>query len=272
MKTRLDAFLVANGHVSSREKAKTLIAAGAVTVNGKVAVKAAQAVAAEDTVVCDTKVLRFVGRGGEKLEKALSMLDVPVADCTAMDVGASTGGFTDCLLQAGAKKVFAIDVGTDQLHPSLRADERVVVLEQTDVRDARLRDVLPAGGVDICVVDVSFISLRQVLPAVVPYLREGARVVTLIKPQFEAGKAAIGKRGVVKDPRVHRQVLAALCDWFAENRWQVMSLSFSPIVGGEGNIEFLAVLVYSDTEPTAFPMSNIQKAVEEAHTALKKGR
>ena len=272
MKTRLDAFLVANGHVGSREKAKTLIAAGAVTVNGKVTEKAAQTVSAEDAVVCDTTVLRYVGRGGKKLEKALSMLDMAVTACTAMDVGASTGGFTDCLLQAGAKKVFAIDVGTDQLHPSLRADERVVVLEQTDVRDTRLLNVLPVGGVDICVVDVSFISLRQVLPAIVPYLHDGARVIVLIKPQFEAGKAAVGKHGVVKEPRTHRQVLSALCDWFAENCWQVSALSYSPIVGGEGNIEFLAVLVYSDTEPTVFPMTAIQETVEKAHTVLKKGR
>ena len=266
---RLDAFLVAAGYVSGREKAKMLIENGMVTVNGKPAKKASMTVSAADAVVCDTTLLRFVGRGGYKLEKALALSNRDFSGCVAMDVGASTGGFTDCLLQAGAKRVFSIDVGTDQLHPSLRSDPRVTVLENTDVRDERLKTVISPQSVDVCVIDVSFISLRAVLPSVLPFLKTDAVIITLIKPQFEAGKAAVGKRGVVKDAKVHRRVLEELSVFFGELGLSTEALDFSPVTGGEGNIEFLAVLVYNHTKPPAMTVLSARDVVKKAHETLK---
>lgn len=271
-KVRLDALLVNKGFVSGREKAKELIENGAVTVNGKTVTKASAKVSADSVITCDTTSIRFVGRGGFKLEKALFISGVDVNGAVAMDVGASTGGFTDCLLQAGAKTVYAIDVGTDQLHPSLREDSRVVVLEGTDVRSPALQTVIPANSVDVCAVDVSFISLTQVLPAATPFLKDGATLLCLIKPQFEAGKSAVGKKGVVRDTKVHRRVLESLCVFFSENHFSVKTLDFSPITGGEGNIEFLAVLVYSNTKPCAPLPISVNEVVEAAHNTLRKGR
>ena len=266
---RLDALLVAKGYVSGREKAKELIEAGAVTVDGKTIVKASARFDESVVLECDTSSIRFVGRGGFKLEKALQMSGMSCVGTVGMDVGASTGGFTDCLLQAGAEHVYAIDVGTDQLHPSLRADARVSVLEGTDVRSPSLKDTIAANSVDVCAVDVSFISLQQVLPAVLPFLKDEAVVLCLIKPQFEAGKSAVGKRGVVRDKKVHCTVLETLCGFFAQIGLAVRQLDFSPITGGEGNIEFLAVLVYSNTKASPIP---VREVVERAHVTLKKRR
>ena len=267
---RLDALLVAKGYVSGREKAKELIENGAVTVSGKVVQKASLKVPCDSDITCDTTSVRFVGRGGFKLEKALVVSGVNVNGAVAMDVGASTGGFTDCLLQAGAETVYAIDVGTDQLHPALREDARVVVLEGTDVRSPLLQATIPAGSVDVCAVDVSFISLTHVLPAVLPFLKDGATVLCLVKPQFEAGKSGIGKKGVVRDAKVHRRVLEELCLFFSQTALSVQALDFSPITGGEGNIEFLAALVYSNTKAcTPLPVS-VKDVVETAHKMLKR--
>ncbi len=267
---RLDALLVAKGFVSGREKAKELIENGAVTVDGKSVTKASSKCSCDSEIVCDTTSVRFVGRGGFKLEKALSVSGVDVKDAVAMDVGASTGGFTDCLLQSGAAKVYAIDVGTDQLHPSLREDTRVVVLEGTDVRSPALQEKIVAASVDVCAIDVSFISLTRVLPAVLPFLKDGAMVLCLIKPQFEAGKSAVGKKGVVRDAKVHRRVLEDLCVFFNESSLSVQALDFSPITGGEGNIEFLAALVYSKTKaPAPLPVS-VKDVVDAAHRMLKR--
>ncbi len=269
-KMRLDALLVEKGLVSGREKAKELIENGAVTVNGKTVTKASKKVDEDSAVTCDTTSIRFVGRGGFKLEKALAISGCDVKGVVAMDIGASTGGFTDCLLQAGAAKVYAIDVGTDQLHPSLRSDARVTVLEGTDVRSSALQAVISAQSVDVCAVDVSFISLTQVLPATLPFLKDGATVLCLIKPQFEAGKSAIGKNGVVRDAKVHRRVLESLCMFFSENNLSIQALDFSPITGGEGNIEFLAALVYSNTKPCRPLPLSVKDVVDAAHTTLKK--
>ncbi len=265
---RLDAYLVETGRVSGRERAKELIKAGAVTVNGRPVVKAATKITADDTVECDTSSLRFVSRGGLKLEKALLMSDIPVTGLTALDVGASTGGFTDCLLKAGASRVYAVDVGTDQLHPTLRQDPRVVSLEGTDIRSEAVSLHIPDHTVDLCAIDVSFISLRLILPAVRRFLKPGATILCLIKPQFEAGRQAVGKRGVVRDRRVHQTVLTSLCEFFAEQSLSVKEMDFSPVTGGEGNIEFLAVLVYSDTNvaPTAI---SVRELVDRAHQQLK---
>lgn len=268
---RLDAFLVAKGYVSGREKAKELIENGAVTVNGKTVLKAAAKVTEDSSIVCDTSSIRFVGRGGLKLEKALQISGLDVTGMVAMDVGASTGGFTDCLLQEGAAIVYAIDVGTDQLHPSLRADKRVTVLEDTDIRSDALHKVIAAGSVDVCAVDVSFISLQQVLPFILPFLKPNATLLCLIKPQFEAGKAGIGKHGVVRDKKVHHTVLESLCTYFGSLGLTIQALTYSPVTGGKGNIEFLIVLVYSNTKALTVTPVAVREIVEKAHQAFKKG-
>lgn len=239
---RLDTYLVTAGYASGREKAKELLATGQVTVNGKAVVKAAHRVGPTDVVLCAAPPPRYVGRGGLKLEKAISAADLTLTGVTAMDVGASTGGFTDCMLQNGVAHVYAVDVGHDQLHPALREDERVTVLEGTDIRSETLAQTVAAGSVAVCSVDVSFVPLGRILPAVLPYLASDATLICLIKPQFEAGKAAIGKHGVVKDRAVHRRVLAEQLDRFTALGLSVVWMGHSPITGGEGNIEYLAVL------------------------------
>ncbi len=240
---RLDQRLVALGLASGRDKAKELILGGQVTVDGRVVKKPAAAVAESAAIACAAPPERYVGRGGYKLEKAIELAGWSLQGVTALDVGASTGGFTQCLLERGAARVFAVDVGHGQLHPALRADSRVVSLEDTDIRDREaLARFLPGRSVDFCTVDVSFISLRAVLPAVLPYLKEGARLVCLIKPQFEAGRGALSKNGVVRDRADHRRVLRELCGDFAQ--WGLLQngLTYSPLRGGEGNIEYLAWL------------------------------
>lgn len=267
-KTRLDAALVTRGLAPSRERAKEYVAAGRVTVNGVPATKPSHPVAETDELLCDASE-KYVGRGGYKLEKALAEGAFDLSGRVAMDVGASTGGFTQCLLEAGAARVFSVDVGRDQLHPSLRSDPRVCCMESTDVRDrARMSAQIADGSVNFCAVDVSFISLRLVLPAVLPYLKPGADLVCLVKPQFEAGRAAIGKRGVVRDAGEHTRVLQELSDTWAACRLQVKDLTASPIRGGDGNIEFLATLRYQPDE-SADPLAEdrISAVVRQAHTA-----
>ena len=239
---RLDAYLVAVGHASGREKAKELIDAGFVTVNGTAVTKASRRIASTDVVVCAAPAQKYVGRGGHKLERAIEAAGLTLTDAVAMDVGSSTGGFTDCMLQNGAVRVYAVDVGHDQLHSALRNDPRVVVLEGTDVRSEALSAAVAKGSITFCSVDVSFVSLSHVLPAILPYLAQDATLVCLIKPQFEAGKSAIGKHGVVKDRKVHAQVLSRQLCLFSEAALTPVWLGHSPITGGEGNIEYLAVL------------------------------
>lgn len=241
---RLDAVLVTMG-IGSRTKAKELIADGQVQVNGNVIRKAAYAVRPADVVTFDSGSQRYVGRGGYKMEKALTLVPLTTEGCTAMDVGASTGGFTDCLLQHGASMVYAVDVGHDQLHPSLRENPAVINLEGTDIRrTADLAPLLRAHPPTVCSIDVSFISIRQVLPSVLALLPLGATIICLIKPQFEAGRQAIGKRGVVRAARAHEEVLRSCCALFQEQNCRLLALDFSPVRGGEGNVEYLAVLRY----------------------------
>ena len=262
---RLDAYLVAAGYAGGRDKAKELLASGQVLVNGRPVTKAAHRITSADVVECRAPRDKYVGRGGLKLERAIAAASLDLTDAVAMDVGASTGGFTDCMLQAGAAHVYAVDVGHDQLHPTLRSDPRVTVLEGTDVRSDRLRDTVAAGSITFCSVDVSFVSLQTVLPSILPFLAAEATLVCLIKPQFEAGRAAIGKRGVVKDRKVHKRVLAEQLALFASLHLTPAWVGHSPITGGEGNIEYLAVL-----QPAAGEMSFIDAAavVDAAFTAL----
>ncbi len=236
---RLDIRLVELGLAETREKARALIMAGSVLVDDVPAVKPGQPVPAGSQVRL-RETLRYVSRGGLKLEAALDAFQVDPAGLAAADVGASTGGFTDCLLQRGAAHVYAIDVGYGQLAWQLRQDARVTLLERTNVRTMQ---GLPGGAlVDLAVVDVSFIGLDLVLPAVARFLRPDGQAIVLIKPQFEAGKGRVGKGGVVRDPVVHRDVLARVLDWAAAHGWEAVGLVRSPITGPKGNVEFLALL------------------------------
>ena len=262
---RLDAYLVSAGYAGGRDKAKEMIAAGQVLVDGVTVTKASRAVTPAQTVECRAPRQKYVGRGGYKLERAIEAADLDVTDAVAMDVGASTGGFTDCMLQCGATHVYAVDVGHDQLHPTLRQDSRVTTLEGTDVRSDRLRETVAAGSVTFCSVDVSFVSLSNVLPAILPYLSVDATLVCLIKPQFEAGRAAIGKRGVVKDRKVHLRVLAEQMTLYASVGLVPTWMGHSPITGGEGNIEYLAVL---RRQGTPVPV-DVAHVVDTAFATLK---
>lgn len=276
---RLDAALVEQGFASGREKAKELIQSGRVLVDGRPVTKPAAQVAADAVIQCDASGMKYVGRGGLKLEKALEVGGVFLEGLTALDMGASTGGFTDCMLRRGASRVYAVDVGHGQLHPTLAADPRVVNLEGTDGRDTeRLSAVIPKKSVHFASIDVSFISIKAIFPALLPFLTEDARLGVLIKPQFEAGRSAVGKNGVVKDPKVHRQVLREMCKFFTEQGCRVEHLTYSPITGGSasgaaktgGNIEYLAVLRrFSGAEP-ADPQ--LEKLVEAAFAALKSAK
>lgn len=268
MDKRIDTYLVEQGFASGREKAKELLAAGYVEMDGRLVTKPSTRVLPGQTVVCRAPAPRYVGRGGYKLEKALSVSRISLTDCICMDVGASTGGFTDCMLQSGAAHVYAVDVGHDQLHPRLRNDSRVTALEDTDIRSQVVASAVALGSVDFVCVDVSFVSLEHVLPSVLPYMTPTATLVCLIKPQFEAGKSGVGKRGVVKDPKVHRQVLDRQLSLFQQMSLSVKQLTFSPITGGEGNIEYLAVLSL-DATAVDTPVST-KALVTEAFSVLKR--
>ena len=231
---RLDVLLVARGLAESRSLAQRLIGAGEVLVDGRVVDKPGAQVPMTATLTLAARP-RFVSRGGEKLDAALERFAIPVVGRIAADIGASTGGFTDCLLQRGALRVYALDVGYGQLAWTLRQDPRVVALERTN---ARYVTALPER-VDLIVSDVSFISVRLIYPTAVRWLREGGEIVSLIKPQFEAGRAQVGKGGVVRDPAVHRQVLVEVCAALAELGLGLRGLMVSPLLGPAGNLEFL---------------------------------
>lgn len=233
---RLDQLLVARGLAETRQKAQGLIMAGCVTVGGRTVTKPGFPVAADAPVEVRGQPHPYVSRGGVKLAHALDVFGLSVDGLVCMDVGASTGGFTDCLLQRGARRVYAVDVGYGQLHWRLRQDERVVVMERTNARYLTPADV--PEPMDFFTVDVSFISLRVVLPALRALARPGARGVALVKPQFEAGRDQVGKGGVVRDPRVHRQVLLGLIGWMPGAGFEPMGVTYSPIRGPKGNAEF----------------------------------
>ncbi len=259
---RLDAALVARGICGGRDKAKTLITSGHVTVDGKTVTKASTTVSKTADIACDVRE-RFVGRGGEKLLKVLEQTAMDISGSRCADIGASTGGFTDCLLQHGAEKVFAIDVGHDQLAASLRNDARVVSMEGVDVRDREcVRAQIADASLDMCTVDVSFISLTAVWDSLVPLLKSSGRVVCLIKPQFEAGRAALSKRGVVKNPKDHCRVLHQLLAFWQEHGCGVQYLSHSPILGGEGNLEYIAVVSLTPCERIWSAESVVRTAFE----------
>ncbi len=261
---RLDAALVSRGMIGGRDKAKAAIAGGHVFVNGRVVRKPSVSVTHDDEIVCDIQE-RFVGRGGEKLLKVLEETSLAVTSCVCADIGASTGGFTDCLLQHGADRVFAVDVGHDQLALSLRNDPRVVNMEGVDVRHRDvIGQIIEDGTLDICTVDVSFISITHIFESIVPLLKPNGQIVCLIKPQFEAGREALSKRGVVRRDKDHVRVLQSVLNYWQQQQWAVTYLSWSPVRGGEGNIEYIAVL--NRTSPNM--VVDVPMLVQNAFRAL----
>ncbi len=264
-KQRLDAELVARGIIQSREQAKAAIMAGLVYVNNQKADKAGEPVTSEDNIEFRGETLKYVSRGGLKLEKAMELYGFELTDKICMDVGASTGGFTDCMLQKGATKVYSIDVGYGQLAWKLRTDERVINLERTNVRYITEEQV--PDKVDFVSIDVSFISLGLVIPVLVPFLSDEAMMVCLVKPQFEAGKDKVGKHGVVRDPNTHREVLERAVGFAKNAGFGIVGLEFSPIKGPQGNIEYLMVLTKKEPELDITP-EGIKNLVESSHNEL----
>ena len=264
-KQRLDAELVARGIIQSREQAKAAIMAGQVYVNNQKADKAGESVSPEDKIEFRGEKLAYVSRGGLKLEKAMELYGFKLDNKICMDVGASTGGFTDCMLQKGATKVYSIDVGYGQLAWKLRQDERVVNLERTNVRYITTEQV--PDIVDFVSIDVSFISLGLVIPVLVPFLSEKAMMVCLVKPQFEAGKEKVGKHGVVRDPATHIEVLERAVGFAKNAGFGIVGLEFSPIKGPQGNIEYLMVLTRKEPE-LSVSSEDIKKLVESSHSEL----
>ncbi len=263
MARRLDAAMAAMGMVPSREQAARLIRAGQVTVNGKVASRPSTQVEESDQVEITGGQLPFVSRGGLKLQRALDVFPISLEGCTCADIGASTGGFTDCMLQHGAEKVYAIDVGTGQLHPNLLENPKVVNMEKTNIRDLPPDVIQP---LDFVSTDVSFISLKHVLPVIYRLLKEGGQAVVLVKPQFEAGRGNVGKKGVVRDPKIHLQVLRDVARYAAESGLGVTGADYSPVRGPEGNIEYLYLL--KKDLPASVGDNDLQQLVTAAHQAL----
>ena len=266
-KERLDVALVARGLAETRAKAQASIMSGIVYVNGQKVDKAGTPVAADAVLEVRGHTLRYVSRGGLKLEKAMAAFPITLTDCICADIGASTGGFTDCMLQNGAKKVYAVDVGYGQLDWRLRSDERVVCMERTNARYLTHEQI--PDELDFASVDVSFISLKLILPALAGLLKPDGHAVCLVKPQFEAGREKVGKKGVVRDPATHREVLKMAEGYAMANHFTPAGLDFSPIKGPEGNIEYLMYVQHCDT-PQPLPEGLIEKVVAASHDTLDK--
>ncbi len=282
MKKRLDVILTDQGYASSREKAKAMIMAGSVFVKGQREDKAG-AMFEEEGIELTVKgnPLKYVSRGGLKLEKALKEFPIDLTDCVCMDIGASTGGFTDCMLQNGAVKVYSVDVGYGQLDWKLRSDNRVVCMEKTNFRYMQPSDI--EDELDFASCDVSFISLDKILAPAYALLKEGAGMVCLIKPQFEAGRDKVGKKGVVRDKAVHEEVIHAVIGYASAAGFEIRGLTFSPIRGPEGNIEYPIYLVKPAagmeeagsnagviTQDTLIGDNDVRAIVDAAHESLDK--
>ncbi|KMY43819.1 hypothetical protein AC622_05810 [Bacillus sp. FJAT-27916] len=270
-KERIDVLLVERGLAETREKAKRAVMAGLVYSNELRMDKPGEKIAQDAPLTIKGQVMPYVSRGGYKLEKALSEFDLSVKDKLMIDIGSSTGGFTDCALQNGAKKSYAVDVGYNQLAWKLRNDERVIVMERTNFRHSVPED-FTEGMPEFASIDVSFISLRLILPALKRILVPGGDVVCLVKPQFEAGREQVGKKGIVRDKKVHLQVVEDMRDFVVSEGYILKEATYSPITGGDGNIEFLFHLYWpgEDKELTAdLPHIDLAEVVEEAHQTLK---
>jgi len=264
-KERLDQLVFRLGLTESRERARSSIMAGLVFVDGRRADKPGMSVAPDSSIELRGNTLPYVSRGGLKLEKALASFPISPEGLTCVDCGASTGGFTDLLLMRGARRVYAVDVGYGQLAWKLRQDERVVCMERTNIRYVTREDI--PEEIDLAVMDLSFISLRLVLPAVEGLLREDGHVICLVKPQFEAGREKVGKKGVVRDKQVHLQVLEDFWQYAMELGFTPLDMTYSPIRGPEGNIEYLGFLKKGRGEPAAVDLAAV---VNRSHLVLEK--
>ena len=267
-KDRVDVLLVKQGLFDSREQAKRAVMAGEILgKNNERLDKPGQKIPVTTTLHMKGKKMPYVSRGGLKLAKALKVFNLSVKDLTVLDIGSSTGGFTDVMLQNGAKLSYALDVGTNQLVWQLREDPRVVVMEQTNFRYSKLAD-FTEGQPEFASIDVSFISLQLILPPLSQILKVGGSVVALIKPQFEAGKEHVGKHGIVRDRTVHKMVIENVCRFATANHFDVQDLDFSPIKGGQGNVEFLVHLVLADHEGQVSPNVNFDQVIDAAYAEL----
>lgn len=267
-KERLDTLLTDLGIVISRERARSIIMAGVVYVDGQKLDKPGTKISTTANIEVKGNPIPYVSRGGLKLEKALNEFNIDLTGLTTIDIGASTGGFTDCMLQKGAIKVFAIDVGYGQLAWSLRSDSRVVCMERTNIR--YVTPEILGESADFATMDVSFISIMKVLPAAYELLNDKGRLICLIKPQFEAGREKVGKKGVVRDKNVHKEVIENIVD-FCTNKmnFEILGLTYSPIKGPEGNIEYLVYLNKVKTLEAPLDMESlIEKVVEQANSSL----
>ena len=265
-KERLDILVVEKGILSSREKAKASIMAGDIFVDGKRIDKAGEKVSIDANIEFKGKTLKYVSRGGLKLEKAMKSFPITLEDKVCMDIGASTGGFTDCMLQNGAKKVFAVDVGYGQFAWKLRVDERVVCMERTNIRYVTTDQI--GELLDFASIDVSFISLKKIMNATVSLLKDTGEVVALIKPQFEAGREKVGKKGVVRDIEVHKEVVYGIVDYLIGENLNVLGLSYSPIKGPEGNIEYLVYFTKDKNKESDFNREIVETIVEASHKEI----
>ncbi|WP_419180477.1 TlyA family RNA methyltransferase [Bacillus salipaludis] len=265
-KERIDVLLVERGLIETREKAKRAVMAGLVYTNEERLDKPGEKVKTDIPLTVKGNLIPYVSRGGLKLEKALKVFDVSVVDKILLDIGASTGGFTDCALQNGAKMSYALDVGYNQLAWKLRQDDRVVVMERTNFRYVTPADLI-AGMPNFATIDVSFISLTLILPVLKTLLVPQSDIIALVKPQFEAGREQVGKKGIVRDEKVHLQVVTKIINFSLEQGYQVKNLSFSPITGGDGNIEFLLHLSWWGEENKENPLLPVDpsEVVKLAH-------
>lgn len=267
VKERLDLLVVRNGLAPSREKAKALIMEGKVIVNDQREDKPGSTFPVDSMIRIKGEVMPFVSRGGYKLAKALEVFPICLTDAICMDVGASTGGFTDCMLQNGAQKVYSVDVGTNQLAWKLRQDERVVSMEKTNIRYVKKEDI--PDEIRFVSIDVAFISLTKVLEPVYDIMQTGAYMVCLIKPQFEAGREKVGKKGVVRDEKVHVEVIRHVANFSCGTGFRILGLDYSPVKGPEGNIEYLLYLQKeSDTVVCDLTDTQIDEVVKKAHQEL----
>lgn len=265
-KERLDVLLVEKGFFESRERARSSIMAGEIFIDNIRVDKCGEKVKVSSNIDFRGEKLPYVSRGGLKLAKAINSFNIKIQGKICLDIGASTGGFTDCMLQNGGKKVFAIDVGYGQFAWKLRIDERVVCMERTNVRYVKPEDIGELA--DFSSIDVSFISLTKVMPAVLDLLKEDGEIMALIKPQFEAGRDKVGKKGVVREKSTHIEVINKIVNFSIQNNLKIINLDFSPVKGPEGNIEYLLYVTKNTNYLQSFSMDDVAAVVEKAHNEL----
>ncbi|WP_252222688.1 MULTISPECIES: TlyA family RNA methyltransferase [unclassified Clostridium] len=265
-KERLDILLVEKGVITSRDRAKACIMEGKVFVDGQRVDKAGEKVSIIANIEYKGAKLKYVSRGGLKLEKAMKSYDISLEDKVCMDIGASTGGFTDCMLQNGAQKVYSVDVGYGQFAWKLRTDERVVCMERTNIRYVTLEDI--GEPLDFASIDVSFISLKKIMPATLGLLKDTGEVVALIKPQFEAGREKVGKKGVVREISTHKEVVYGIIEFLKNENLNILGVGYSPIKGPEGNREYLVYFTKDAEKESNFELDDVERVVEESHKEL----